>query len=389
MLILVDEKGKNTCSGCFACESVCPKECIELKKDERGFKYPYIDHMKCIKCGACDRICETASARLKSEALPKAYGMYASDEKIRIESSSGGIFTLLAKKVLSDRGVVIGAAMTDDFKDVHHIAIESSNNISALTGSKYLQSDISGIFGQVKQYLTKGKNVLFSGTPCQIDGLKAFLGQEYDRLLCVDIICHGVPSPMIWKKYCIEIEGKTGEKIETINFRHKKYGWERYSLYVLTDSKRAIVKSKTEDPYLRLFLNDFTLRPSCYNCSHKGLNRKSDITIADFWGVSNVEPELYNRNGTSLVLVHSDKGMKYIDSISENTVIKEVNAEAAVNQNSAGYVSAVEPEKAEEFWNCLNNESIENLADKYCPVKFSTRIKSVIVKSAIYRCLKR
>lgn len=385
---MVDSKEKSICTGCTACMSACPKNCISMEKDELGFQYPVIDHEVCIECGTCDQVCKNASTRLISSGPPKAFGAIANDLPLRLSSSSGGVFTILAQKIISEGGVAFGAAMSSDFYSVEHICARDSSELEKLRGSKYLQSNMGTQFSEVKKLLQNGTTVMFTGTPCQIAGLRAFLSQDYPNLLCVDFICHGVPSVKIWEKYCHEIELHAHGKISAVSFRHKKYSWERFSTFLETDEREAFFKSKVEDPFLRLFLGNYILRPSCYKCKHKGISRKSDITIADFWGVSDVLPELSDGNGTSLIIVQSEKGMGYIEKVSEKLTIVETDAVEAVNHNKAGIRSAKKPANIEAFWQDVESISVAGLADKYAPISAKRRFKTMAVKSPLYGLLK-
>ncbi len=386
---MVDEKEKENCSGCTACISACPTGCIEMRKDGKGFLYPYIHHDHCIQCGLCDKVCEAASLKKDVAALPKGFGAYAKDEKLRLNSSSGGIFTLIADKVLEMNGVIAGASFTKDFRSVRHIIADSKEQIAAFRGAKYLQSNVGNTFRQIKALLENGRKVLFSGTPCQVDGLKAYLKTDYDNLLCIDIICHGVPSPLVWAKYCDEVENKFGGKLTKVNFRYKKYSWEDLDMTVLNNGKKGFYLSKEEDPYMRLFLKNFSLRPSCYNCSHKGINRKSDITVADFWGVNQIAPELSDGKGTSLLLVHTEKGLMYVNAINNAVKAAEVDAGKAVNLNKSAIRSVKKPVKAAEFWKDFENLAIDRLAEKYVPVSTKNQIKQAVRKTKLYGALKK
>lgn len=373
---MFSEKDPGKCTGCYACVNICPVGCIEMAVNSKGFQTPKIDRDHCIHCGACETVCSRANGKKRNVVVPVAFGAMAKDDVLRRGSSSGGIFSLLANQVLSYDGIVIGAVLSKDCKRVHHVVCKSKKSLVALRGAKYLQSDISKMYREARDHLGSGKFVLFSGTPCQIDGLKAFLDCDYENLLCVDFICHGVPSPMIWEKYCNDIKKIQGGTIIDAQFRHKKYSWDRFSLGIKVQDRHYMFKSKVEDPYLRLFLNDYTLRPSCYHCLHKGISRQSDITLADFWGVDEVMPDLYDRKGTSLVLIHTNKGMSMFDNIKQETIAKEVNLREAIRHNTAAIESSCIPKDFDKFWDDVKDYSVSQLADKYCPISMKTRIKA-------------
>lgn len=381
---MVDEKEKSTCTGCWACVGICPKGCISMESDEQGFLYPVIERDKCVRCGECDRVCSLAAQKANQKNTPKAFAAFARDEQVQKNSSSGGIFTLLCRAVLAEGGIVSGVAMKQDMRKAEHIFVENDSEIAALRGAKYLQSELPGCFPQIKGLLGDGRTVLFSGSPCQVSGLKAYLGKEYENLLCVDMICHGVPSPMIWAKYCEETEKKASGKISSVNFRCKKYTWEK-----LRDKDKNIYMPKKQDPYMRLFLADYSLRPSCYACLHKGISRKSDITIADFWGVNRIVPGFSNGAGTSLIMAHTEKGEQYLQKISDSTVMQEADPIAAVQKNGAAVNSAQRPQRQAEFWNELKNRSIGQLADEFVPIDTKEKLKSVLTHSSGYGLLKK
>lgn len=383
---MVDTKEYKDCSGCTACVSVCSAQCIKMESDALGFKHPVINHEDCINCGICDTICERSTEKIAYSTVPKAYGAYVLDENLRQCSSSGGVFSALAENVIDNGGVVFGAALNSDFRGISHIKVETKEELSKLRGSKYMQSNLDGIFPSVKGSLDSGVKVMFSGTPCQVDGLRTFLRKEYDNLFCVDIICHGVPSTVVWKKYCDEIEASEGEKIESVNFRDKKKSWSEYgvSFHMKT---REVYHTFKNDSFMRLFLKNYILRPSCYACSHKGINRNSDITLGDFWGIQKIMPEMTDDKGTSLVFVHTQKGCELFESVADRLIIKETDAVESANYNSAMTVSVKIPERVDEFWQDYDRMSVRNLAEKYDRIDRKTKIKQVIKKIPVFGVL--
>lgn len=385
---MIDTKEKNLCSGCTACVHICPRKCISMKRDAQGFLYPVIDHDLCIECGACDRVCELASHDAVQGAPQRTFGVIANDSELQKNSSSGGVFSLLAGAVLQEKGVVAGAAMAPDQRTANHILIDSPDDLDKLRGAKYVQSDPGDIFPVIGNCLKEGRKVLFSGTPCQVDGLKAFLKEEDENLLCVDMICHGVPSPMIWEKYCDEIEAGEAGRIVSVRFRHKKYPSEKPSFENTQSGDILLYNTKNDDPYMRLFLNDYTLRPSCYSCAHKGLERKADITIADFWGVNKILPGFSNGAGTSLVIVHTQKGMKYLEAAAEQAQIQETDCETALSRNGSALRSAKRPADADAFWQKQSSMTVPGLADMFAPQNKKSALRSAVKKSAVFRLLK-
>ena len=308
-------KGKNkiqlastdTCTGCAACASVCPTGSISMKEDREGFLQPHIDTKTCIGCNKCEKTCPILNPlEIPTGFETQAYAAINKDEDVRMRSSSGGMFHALAKWTIEQGGVVFGARFNDQWEVVHDYT-ETIEGIEPFMRSKYVQSRIGDTFNQAKQFLDSGRQVLFVGTPCQIGGLKAYLKKDYDNLLSVDFICHGVPSPSIWKSYLREeFDIKS---INEICFRDKKDGWLK-DRCVTINTKDAIIyrKPHMENQFFAGFIGDFYLRRSCYNCEYKDYHRLSDITLSDFWGIQYVLPETNDDRGTSLVFVHTRKG---------------------------------------------------------------------------------
>ncbi len=360
---MINIEDKSKCCGCHACFNVCPKNAIEMKEDEKGFKYPIVDNKKCINCGLCEKVCPIIK-KDKIENMPKAYACYNKDEKIRIESSSGGVFTLLAEHILKNNGIIFGAAFDDEF-GVKHIKIDKKEELYKLRTSKYLQSNIGTTYKDVKNILEDGKVVLFTGTPCQVNGLYSFLGKEYSNLYTQDIICHGVPSPKVWKKYLDFRKKEDSKSPMRINFRQKDDGWNLYALLLQYDNNNAYKTNHSDDLFMQAFLRDACLRESCYSCYFKEKNRKTDITLADFWGINNVLPEMNDDKGTSLVIVNTKNGQELFNNIKNDMIFKEVNFEQSVQYNKSMYQSVAKPALREEFFNNLDILEFDELVEKY------------------------
>ena len=345
-MIEISEKKK--CSGCHACAAICPMQCIAMQRDEEGFLYPQVDSEKCIRCGLCESVCPVINPSVREDKDKVAYAAYAEDENLRMQSSSGGVFTLLAEIILAKGGVVFGAAMDEEQKCIH-ICAHTPAELERLRGSKYVQSVIGNTFQEAEKFLKQGRPVLFTGTPCQIAGLHRYLRKEYDNLFTQDIICHGVPSPLVWEKYVKFREMTAASKTRRTFFRHKKNGWKTFCVQFEFSNCTQYVQTLSEDLYMKAFLKDLCLRPSCYACGTKGHARSSDITLADFWGVWNIAPEMDDDKGTSLVLINSPKGKVLFEEIKQGIVFKEVEWEEAVKYNSAFSKSVVLPDKREAF----------------------------------------
>lgn len=268
---------KEICSGCSACANVCPVNAITMKTDSEGFEYPEIDFENCINCGKCRKICPTANKPTDTEQIPSVYAAVNKDEEVRLNSSSGGIFTAVAEKVIDDGGVVFGAGFDERLK-VKHQMCSDKKGLYNLRGSKYVQSAIGDTYRQAKDQLEDGKRVLFVGTPCQIGGLLAYLGKEYDNLITVDFICHGVPSPKVWQKFVSSNETKYASKAVSASFREKKDGWKPYYMSIKFDNSDEYSNVIPKDPYLRGFVSGLFLRPACSKCSFKQIGRQSDYS---------------------------------------------------------------------------------------------------------------
>lgn len=377
---------KENCTGCYACENVCPKGCITMESDPEGFWYPKVDMEKCNNCGLCERVCPIIHKKEEKNS-PRTYACYNKNQKIRMESSSGGIFNLIAEQILDNDGVIFGARFDEKFNVIHDY-LETKEELEAFRGSKYVQSRIGDTYKQAKGFLKQGRQVLFTGTPCQIGGLKSYLQKDYDNLFCVDIVCHGVPSPKVWQKYISYQEDCYASFPWRITFRRKDRGWKRYSVSLLFNNDTEYLKSYKEDLYMKAFLKNVCLRPSCYACNFKTLHRESDITLADFWGIQNILPELDNDKGTSLIFVNSMKGKRLFNKIQNQVVYQEVDIEKAVSYNPSAIKSSEMNSKREAFFNDLDQLSLGKLVNKYCSEDILTKVKGEI-KSIMRFALKK
>lgn len=371
---MIQITNKAECCGCGACANICPKNCITMTADEEGFLYPSVEKSACINCDACVRVCPELN-KPTGGGTPSAYAAYTPDDNTRKDSSSGGIFSVLASHVLKDNGVVFGAAFDEDF-NVKHIFVDKEADMYKLRGSKYLQSRTEDCFVQAKKFLNEGRKVLYSGTPCQIAGLYNYLGKDYDNLILVDIICHGVPSPLVWQKYLQSLpQASSRRKPRRISFRHKNYGWKRYSVSIKYDDTEYLCEHD-KDTFMRVFLKDLCLRPSCYNCPAIGANRISDFTLADFWGIQYVCPKMDDNNGTSLVIIHSDKGSSIFDSVRASLRYKQVDFAHAIKYNPAMITSKAKSTVRDAFMNeVINGRELAFLVKEYCHFTIKERVK--------------
>lgn len=304
------------------------------------------------------------------------YACYYKNDEIRMNSSSGAIFYSLAAYVLSQHGVVYGVAMSEDCYSAEFISVTDMEGLKKLQSSKYLQAKVGDAYKQAKQVLLDGRRVLFTGTGCQINGLKCFLGKDYENLVCVDVICHGAPSPALWQKYARYQEEKYGGKLSAVNFRCKDNGWKDFGMKETVDARQIYI-SKGKDPYMQIFLSDYCLRPSCYACVAKQV-KLADITIGDFWGIERVAPEMNDQKGTSLVLVRTAKGQALFDAIKKDLAWKEVSYEEGVSGNSPEYRSVSKPRQRDAFFKDMNRMGFERLSKKYMTVPLGKRTEQAL-----------
>ncbi len=369
------------CTGCGACAAICAHNSITMTPDKEGFCYPIINSTTCTKCNACEKTCPVLSKNTP-HTQTTAYAAQINNESIRLQSSSGGFFSLLAEYVLEQNGIVFGAALNKSMT-VEHIYVSEKEELAKLRGSKYVQSNIGNTYHQAKQFLLTGKLVLFTGTPCQIEGLLKYLGKNYKNLITQDIICHGTPSPVFWKKYLEWHESKESSLIKTVSFRNKQSGWKTFSMHLTFENGKQQWHNKNTDIFLRGFLSDMCLRPSCHNCSFKGMLRASDFTLADFWKVHEIAPDMDDDKGTSLILVNSHTGHEIFDRLKTQMKYRQVDTEDAVSFNSAITQSVPRPAERNEFMDRIQTQSVEEVVNRYCPKISKTKrfIKRAVRKA--------
>lgn len=320
------------CTGCGACVQRCPKRCISWTEREFGFRYPQIDKDACVNCGQCEKVCPIDKA-LEVSAEQKAYAAVHKDDEVLAKSTSGGAFTAIADAVFAQGGIVYGAAMLDGMQ-VKHIRTSGKDDFEGLRSSKYLQSDTGTTYQMVEQDLKQGKTVLYSGTPCQIDGLKNFLGKDYENLYTVDIVCHGVGSQAYFDKYMDYARERYG-KIKALRFRSKEYaGWSCGGVVVVdsSDCLKKIPYRDFDNYYYSYFLSGDIYRKSCYSCKYANTNRVGDFTLGDYWGVEALNLPLQTKNGCSLLLVNNRHAMLLLDEI-ESLDRVETTVEQAAHCN--------------------------------------------------------
>lgn len=353
-----------------------------MAADDEGFLYPSIDEGLCVDCSACVHVCPML-VPIPEGAPPQAFAAWHKDENVRAESSSGGVFSALMSHTLEQGGVVFGAAF-DDGQILRHQLAQNEEEGRKFRGSKYLQSEIGGVYREVQDFLRQGRQVLFSGTPCQVAGLYAYLGRDDDNLLTVDLVCHGVPSPKVFAAYREAMERRYRAKIRRIAFRRKDCGWKRFSVALSFDNATEYRRVFTDDPFMIGFLRDLYLRPSCHACRFSRLPRVADITLADFWGVGGHHPEWDDDRGTSLILVQTRKGQKAFDVCREFLTVHEANLLQGLRSNPCICGSVAPGEKRASFFSDLDRDPFEKVVKKYLSPqpfwrKFFRKIKNVVV----------
>ncbi len=326
----LESTNKTKCYGCGACAQICNQDAITMQSDEEGYLYPTLEEDKCTNCGLCIKVCPISNEhKLFHPSGQNALAVYAKDETLLKKSSSGGMFSVLSNAVLNRGGVVFGAAFDSSFKLKHTVA-KNINELTPLRGSKYIQSNIGDTYSEAKSYLLKGRDVLFSGTPCQIAGLKSYLGKDFHNLLTCDLVCHGVPSPLLFQKYIREIEKKEKCKIDSISMRSEAWG---IALRAKLNNHLYVRSSKTSG-YLNAFMENKLHRPCCYECEFTKPSRVGDITLADYWGVMTIHPDMYNPKGVSLVLLNSEQGKKYFNLVKNSLTYSTTSLEQASIENA-------------------------------------------------------
>ena len=371
MINIVD---KSKCCGCSACVQVCPKQCIQMQEDNEGFLYPLVDTQTCIQCSLCEKICPELHPSEEREPL-SVYAAKNNNDEVRLSSSSGGIFTLIAERIIDEGGVVFGARFDEKWEVCHSMAT-TKEDLKPFRGSKYVQSRIGTTFKQVKVCLNLGKWVLFSGTPCQVAGLKHYLRRDYENLITLDFVCHGVPSPKVWRSYLSEV--RNNHQVSNICFRDKVQSWKNYKISIDLERVESLRKSENygTNLYMNAFLSNIVLRPSCYDCAVKCGKSGSDITLGDFWGIEHVLPDFDDDKGCSLLLVHSSKILEYLDCPKV-----AVNMTDALVKNPSILYSVNVPMNRKYFFHVFNNtNNFHSSYKKATDMKLSFRVRRLIFR---------
>lgn len=358
------------CSSCAACANVCARSAISMQLDAEGFYRPVIDAERCVQCGACERACpwnKPVENPNVADVSPKTVAAYAKDESVRLQSSSGGVFTVLAERILDDGGVVAGVAQTAPTR-FGHIVVENKADLAKLRGSKYVQADVGLVYREVRNLLKAGRKVLFSGTPCQVAGLYAVLGNAVSAdLFTVDIVCHGTPSVKVFEKYVREMERTDNSALDSINFRDKAEGWSGYALLHRFRSGKSVSVHHGRSKYMRLFLSRICQNTSCDGCHYRKLPRIADITLGDYWGISKYHSEMNDNKGTSVVLLNTEHGKALFESVAGKVAQCDSKVEYAIAGNPCIVRSSKPHPKRAEFFAKLDRCTLDELIKMYCP----------------------
>lgn len=394
---MIQINDKKDCTSCGACYNICPVNAIQMIEDSEGFKYPKVNKEKCINCGLCEKNCAVKNKIVKEKNTkePTVIAAWSKDSEIRLDSTSGGIFSELANNIYQEGGYVCGAVYNKNWL-VEHFISNNQEDLEKLRSSKYLQSDTKNIFKEIKELLEQGKKVLICSSPCQIAGLYAFLQQkEYENLYTCDFICRGMNSPKIFKKYIEELETRYASKVKKIKFKNKTHGWHNFSTKIDFENGKSYLGGRYVDSYMVGYLryNAF-MRPSCYDCKFKGLPRVADITLADFWGIENINPKLDNDCGTSMILLNSQKGIELFNKIKQEIQYEEITSEEVFTGNICATKSVEMTEARKNVFENIDSMSYTKLSKNFFPkpalkerVKLKIKTNKVLKKiiKPIYR----
>lgn len=377
---MIDIKRKVDCNGCNGCGDICPTQAITFPRDHEGFWYPKVDLDKCINCHLCEKVCPMLHLdTLKHNDFdkPKVYGGFSNDIVIRFDSTSGGVFSMLANVMFKEKGYVSGAIYTDTF-DVKNIVTNKKTDLRKLRSSKYLESNAEGLFKEIAALLKKGEKVLACGSPCQMAGLRQYLRKDYDNLIIVDFLCRATNSPKVFHKYLESLESKYGAKIVAIKDKNKDHGWHSLARKITFDDGQVYYGESEIDDYRRGYHMNVYERPCCYDCKFKGFPRMSDITLADFWGMQQIDPEMDKNLGTSLVMINSKKGAEFFEKIKDKMTLKEYTLSDAVAGNRPAiygdHIDYPAGINRDEFFKAIDEKPFDQVAEEYFPYKDSSKI---------------
>lgn len=389
---MINITNKVDCCGCNACGDICPTHAIDFHNDNEGFWYPKVNLDKCINCGLCDKVCPMLhldSLHSHRQRDPKVYGGYHKNISIRFDSTSGGAFSALANAMYKQGGYVSGAVFNEDWSVSNYIS-NNKKDLVRLRSSKYVESNAEGLYKEIKRLLVAGESVLACGSPCQMAGLRTYLGKDYDNLIIVDFLCRATNSPKAYRKYLDYLEDVYGGKIISIKAKNKDHGWRSLARKVMFDNGKVYYGEGHEDPYRRGYHLNYFERPCCYDCKFKGLPRIADISLADFWGIEKIDKSLDGNIGTSMIMINTDKGQQFFDRVMSKMELKEFDAQRAFRGNFSVIMGDCchEPKNYDraQMFKDMDDMRFDKLADKYFPYHQSGGIRSV--KSIIKKFLR-
>ena len=365
------------CTLCQVCVNICPKECIKLKFFKDGFEYPTINEEECMGCKKCKNVCPVLNKLSTNQSLKETYAAKNLNENIRKNSSSGGFFSAIAENIFDEKGYIVGAAFDKNLK-VEHIMINNKEQLHKIRGSKYVQSYMGDIYKNIREQLKIENKVLFSGCPCQVAGLKKFLGKEYEYFYTVYFICHGIPSQFTFDKYISYLEKKYNSKVKEFLFRDKSNGWHNYNVKITMINGKAYSKRAIDNAYMRGFLGNIYLKKSCHNCKYRNLTSGSDLTIGDYWGAEVEEREIDDDKGLSLVIVNSEKGRNLINSIKNQVFLKKIDFDIATKYNQRVFSSCKENICRRDFFYTAEKSGYDKAFTKYCELPKLEKLKNII-----------
>jgi len=384
---------KKYCTGCLLCGDVCTLEAVSYKRNPEGFLYPIVDSTKCVSCGLCEKMCpvNNKKGQLLGECIDelhdlKVYAVINNDVSMRRKSSSGGVFPLLASYIIKNGGVVYGAAF-DDTWCVHHMGVSNICDIEKLQSSKYIQSNMAGVYRNVKEMLKKGKLVMFVGVPCQVSALKNYLGETNENLFCVDLFCHGISSPGLFEEYLNQEVGVNTEEIKQISFRNKDMSWENYRMQILYN-RGVYSRHYRKDAFLKPFCRGVSLRNSCYECGLKGFPRQSDITMGDFWTIDRVFPDMNDHKGTSIIFCNTQRGRILLEKIQESAIVRQVKLETVKRMYSNSGKTVKRPEDRDDYFTTAKTQGVQKAMKLYCNIPwkehFLRTTRKILIKLHLY-----
>lgn len=385
---MIDKIVKNKCTGCNMCGDLCPHKAISYRKDSEGFDRPVVDYEKCVNCGLCIKKCPALIENKYKKDNPKVYSAWIKNDKIRLRSTSGGIYYALAEKFIINGGYIAGSVYAEDFKSAHHVIGKTQEDLEKIMGSKYFQSNAEGIYSQIREILNNGEKILFCGTPCQSAALQSFLNREYNNLYIIDFICRGINSPLAFRKHIEELEEQYDSKVKLVQLKNKKTGWQSLATYVEFENGKIYHQDKNSSPWVKGFVGGggLYMRSSCHDCKYRGLPRISDITIGDFWKIHGMtEKDMFK--GISSVMINSKKGQEMFDTIKDEVIFERRNLDELLDGNPAILYSSEKNINRDRFFKVLENKKFSEAVKECTETKKKNFIKKFIKK--VFKILKK